>query len=569
MKTKQKTKYLILLTIILLLAGIVRFWKLNNIPPGVWYDEAYNALDAIRAEENHDWKIFYPENYGREGLYINILSLSFKIFGINNFALRFPGALIGFLTVLGFYLLLRQFKLKRPTILLGSFALATSFYHLNFSRIAFRAILVPFLLVWSFYFFYKGLRKYAMVIQQKQNKHHLTETSQIAGKVLANFLLAGLITGLGLHTYIAYRVAPLIFVILLVFFIIAYPGFLKHYKKAIALFLIGAILSAGPLLWYFYNNPSAFTGRTDAVSIFNAPDMSFLQAFSKSLIYHLQSFVLIGDQNQRHNYNGLPLLPAVWSLFFLIGWAISAREIILGLKQRLHQKRISRKLFSISLLSQAIFWTMLIPGVLSLEGIPHALRIIGVIPALFIFIALPFEYLQNLYLRLKKSPFYKIRLYRWKLMQVSFVGLMLTFVLTGFGQLYLYFQLWANNPQTFEAFQGDLYALGQIIKQQPLKKENYILIDSTTPIINVPAENSGEKTLVFSAYPIIKDYRLFSLGAVTEMTKTIDCSDSQIVLKPGLSPDNLQVIQNYCRNLHLEKEVFTNLNNKVEVWILK
>ncbi len=257
----SKRKLTIILFIAILgLASFLRLWHLNQTPLGVWYDEAYNALDALKASENNNYKIFYPENYGREGLYINILALSFKIFGVNNFALRFPSALFGILTIIGFYFLLRKFKLYHTTILLAVFALATSFYHLNFSRIAFRAIMVPFLLVWAFYFFFKALKD----IKQNNKTNSLSSTTKrtVLQKIFSgnnlNFFLSGLLTGLGLHTYIAYRVAPLIFVVFLIVFLIIYPKFLKKYWKGVLFFLLGAIISAGPLLFYFYQNPSAF-----------------------------------------------------------------------------------------------------------------------------------------------------------------------------------------------------------------------------------------------------------------------------------------------------------------------
>jgi len=562
--SKQKIT-LILIGILLLLATGLRLWHLDQTPPGVWYDEAYNALDALKAFENNNYQIFYPENYGREGLYINILAFSFKIFGVNNLALRFPSAFFGILTILGFYFLLKSFKLYHTTILAGVFALTTSFYHLNFSRITFRAIMVPFLLTWSAYFFFQGFN----LIQKKVSAQPTARKYPWYKNPLLFFFLAGLSTGLGLHTYIAYRVVPLIFIILLITFLIIYPKFLKNYWQAIVIFLIGAVVSAGPILFYFYQHPQAFSGRTDAVSIFNSPEMTTGQAFWKSLSYHLQSLIFIGDGNQRHNYNSFPLLPAVWALFFSIGFAISIKEIFNSLIRRFKNKKPSQ-LFLPSLFAQATFWVMLIPGVLSLEGIPHFLRIIGITPAIFIITALPFNYLRRLYLHLKKSPFYKLKLWRWKIMQLAFIGLVVTFFLTGISQMYLYFNLWAHSPKTAEAFQQNWYQLGQFIKQQPSQKENYFIMNKNISVDQNNRHNIPEKSLEFSAYPQIKKYQIYNTADNFEkLFDTVDCSNSQFILQPNNPLLALKKIKNYCRNLKLQETTIPNSTPPIKIWMLK
>jgi 4-amino-4-deoxy-L-arabinose transferase-like glycosyltransferase len=521
--------------------------------------------------ESGDYKIFYPENYGREGLYLNALTLSFKVFGVNNFALRFPSAVFGILTILGFYFLLRKLKLTKTTTILGIFILATSFYHLNFSRIAFRAIMVPFLLTWSFYFFAKG---FYIIKDKMTNEYGLTR--RILNGALFNFFMAGLLTGAGLHTYIAYRVVPLIFVIILFVSLIVYKKFLANYWKAILIFLVGAIITAGPILFYFQQNPAAFTGRTDAVSIFNSPDMTVPEAFGKSLSLHLQSFFFIGDGNQRHNHSSLPLLPAVWSLFFAIGFFISLKEISSNLIRRFFSASDFEptKLLLPALIGQAIFWPMLIPGVLSLEGIPHSLRIIGVIPAIFLLTVLPFEYLRRLYLHLKASPFYTMKHWRWLIMQTAFSVLVGTFVLTGIFQSYTYFELWAKNQKTADSFQQDLSRLGRFIKRQPLKEHNYLLLGNHVGVNKNNRSDFSEKSLLFSSYPMIKDYIAYNVDEnITGLVNgdAIDCSDSQFILQQNIPLLALKKIKNYCPNLELQEIPLVTPVKIVEekFWVLR
>src|SRR3989339_1097576 len=185
------------LILIILIAGFLRFYDLKNTPPGLWSDEAMNGTNTIQALEGNKWKIFYPENFGREGLFINIQSLSVAVFGHTPWALRLPSAIFGLLTVLGLYFLTKELFSGRVS-LFASFFLATSFWHINFSRIGFRAIMAPFFLVWALYFL---LRFY---------KNEGSNFSQTLSAVFG-----GILFGLGFHTYIAYRITPLILLSLL------------------------------------------------------------------------------------------------------------------------------------------------------------------------------------------------------------------------------------------------------------------------------------------------------------------------------------------------------------------
>jgi predicted membrane-bound mannosyltransferase len=150
----------------LLLLGIIgiaiffRFYQLELVPPGLYPDVAINGTDAIESLKTGQFKLFYPGNNGREGLFIWFDALSIYLFGAGIYALKFPAALAGTLTVIGLYLLGKELfgKKGENAALLASFFLAVSFWPVNFSRIGFRAILVPLCLVFAFYFFTKGFR---------------------------------------------------------------------------------------------------------------------------------------------------------------------------------------------------------------------------------------------------------------------------------------------------------------------------------------------------------------------------------------------------------------------------
>jgi hypothetical protein len=60
-----------------------------------------NGNNALEVLETHRFEVFYPENGGREGLYINIAAGFVRWLGNEPWVLRLPAAIFGWLTVLG------------------------------------------------------------------------------------------------------------------------------------------------------------------------------------------------------------------------------------------------------------------------------------------------------------------------------------------------------------------------------------------------------------------------------------------------------------------------------------
>jgi 4-amino-4-deoxy-L-arabinose transferase-like glycosyltransferase len=180
-----------LLFAILIAAFALRFTNIENIPSSIYPDEAQNGVDGQIANATGNYKWFYPTNNGREGLFINIQAMSIKYLGNTTFALKIPSIIFGTLTVLGVFLLTYELFQSYIAGLIAAYLIAFSYWAINFSRIGFRAIMLPFILSFAFYFLFKGLRT----------------------KKLHDFIIAGFIYGLGLHTYIAFRVSPLVLIV--------------------------------------------------------------------------------------------------------------------------------------------------------------------------------------------------------------------------------------------------------------------------------------------------------------------------------------------------------------------
>src|SRR3989344_3510472 len=107
-KNPGKTLFLGLTVFVLILGVFFRFYQIKEIPLGLYPDEAMNGSNAQEALATGAFKIFYPENNGREGLFINIQALSVWYFGNTPWALRGVSAFFGTLTILVVFLLAKE-----------------------------------------------------------------------------------------------------------------------------------------------------------------------------------------------------------------------------------------------------------------------------------------------------------------------------------------------------------------------------------------------------------------------------------------------------------------------------
>ena len=433
--------------LILVVATFFRFYKITETPPGLYPDEAANGVNALDALSTGRFKVFYPENNGREGLFMNIQALSVNVFGAQPWALRVVSGVFGTLTVLGLFFLTRLLWSDRIA-LLASYLMAVSFWPVNFSRIGFRAIMLPFILVWAFYFLWKGL----------------------IDKKLSWLAIAGLIYGVGFHTYISWRVSPLLIVL---FFLILL--FNREYKKSFVIksllvLIVFSILAASPLLLYYLKNPADFLGRAAQVSIFNMS--SPITALTESTIKTLSMFNIYGDGNWRHNLAGRPELFWPIGLGFLIGLIATARH-------RMSYKHI----FLIGWLL-----VMLLPNFLAPEGAPHALRALGALPAVFIFSALGlnaiYEKSQRHFNRALLEPKNDPRFNQIKRIkkELSLLAILLL-IFIGVWEGRTYFVVWGDKLEVMNNFEQRLTDIGNYLKNLPPDTKKIVVVNENGSII--------------------------------------------------------------------------------------
>ena len=104
----MQNKTLLLFIGVLIIGAFFRFYLIQEIPPGLYPDEAMNGNNAVEALSTGAFKVFYPENNGREGLFINMQAVAIRALGTEPWVLRLVSANFGTLTIAGLWLLARE-----------------------------------------------------------------------------------------------------------------------------------------------------------------------------------------------------------------------------------------------------------------------------------------------------------------------------------------------------------------------------------------------------------------------------------------------------------------------------
>jgi len=336
---------------VLILAAVLRFYHLGSNPPSPYWEEAalgYDAYSILKTGKDfhgNSWPLVAFESFGdyKPSLYFYATVPSVVIFGLNTFAVRFPSALFGTLTVLLVYFLIKD----KRTALIASLLLAISPWHLQLSRAGFEANLGLFLLVLGVFW----------------------------SPALA----------LSMFAYHANRIlAPLLFLVL------AATGRIKNFWRSSLVFLVLIL----PILWQF-NSPvvrqrfaetSAFTtlepiiksnqliaadGGGIIARLIHHRFWQYSQIFLTNYFSHFNFNYLFlqGDANPRHS------IQTVGGLYL-----IEAPFLLYGLLQSL-KKRTKTDLMLLA-------WLFLapIPAALTLAS-PHALRSLAMLIPLTIFTA--------------------------------------------------------------------------------------------------------------------------------------------------------------------------------------
>lgn len=167
----MKNKFNTLLLIVVCIIGVIlRFVGLSDNPPSLTWDEAawgYNSY-SLGIDGKDEFGRFLPvdylESFGdfKPPVYAYLGILPVKIFGLTEFATRFPSAFFGSLTILATYFLIKRIFFKsvhsEAYALITAGILAISPWHILLSRAAFEANVATFFIVAGILFFLGGIQ---------------------------------------------------------------------------------------------------------------------------------------------------------------------------------------------------------------------------------------------------------------------------------------------------------------------------------------------------------------------------------------------------------------------------
>ena len=344
----------ILVVFLTTLAFALRVYRLPEVPIGLHADEAANGLDALDIL-NGRGAVFFERNNGREPLFIYLEAISVALLGATPFALRLTSAVIGALTIPAVYWMVREAFVGEDSVpaFWTAALLAVSYWHVNFSRLGYRAITLPLLAALAFAAFWRAWRRLAA-----------------GGRFPWPWLiLCGLFVGGSLYTYISARLLPV-----LVVFVAAAgalgPGCSAQRTRRIAagVVVIGAVALAVflPLGLYFLGNPDSFMGRAAGVAVASTGSSpgSTLKDLALNALKTARMFGVAGDTNWRHNPATRPAFDAVLSAWLAGG-------VVLAWLRR----RSLPYLFTLA-------WLVIlaVPALIS-DGAPHFLRTLVILPA--------------------------------------------------------------------------------------------------------------------------------------------------------------------------------------------
>ncbi len=287
---------------ILIVSFVFRLYRIDAIPTDPESDHVEASLD-VQDILDGQYRIFFPRNTGREPTQFYLTAALSRVFGFGFVTLKLTMALVGALNVIPMYLLGKEL-LNRKLGLLAAFFTAISYWHVIISRIGLRISLAPLWTSVTLYFLFRALR---------------------AGK-RNDFVWTGMSLGLGLYGYMAFRIVPLLIVVLcaLKLLLDRGPGFdLKRFVMNLIVLVVTSAVVFLPLLRYMYDEPKAFWYRTltRTTTLETGIQRSATEVFADNVKNALLMFNWIGDDAWPEGVGGKPSLDYVSGALLVLGMA--------------------------------------------------------------------------------------------------------------------------------------------------------------------------------------------------------------------------------------------------------
>ena len=448
------------------LGAVVRFWAAWRAP-GFWYDEAIYALDSLDVWRNPGyWPIFFDrEDHMREPLYMYFQALVLGIFGVSVEVFRGGSAAIGTLTIPTIWLLAREWR-GRIFAAIAVAVFVTMRWHVHFSGLGFRTITAPLFSALTMLFLLRYLR-----LCRWQDA-----------------VACGAALGVGLYTYLAFRLMPIVVMVPLLAAVIGTLWRRDAFRPlafGISLIVGTSALVFLPLGVHYLRNPQHFSGRSNEVTLTQRPDAANIimkQARDVALMPLVR-----GDHVGKHNLPGPPrflqlidtdpeIVAEVWSaeretasleipprepmdphgtgvpVFGLPGGVLFYAGLLLALGAALRGDTGALAILSLLVIGS-------LSSVLSF-GAPNMLRLTLIIPAACCLVALAMEELRN---RVASAAFLTTPSSRRIASVVVIVNLLLPMAWRDYQRQ----AAWPTHPMVPFEFNAELADIGRFLAAQP------------------------------------------------------------------------------------------------------
>lgn len=365
MQTCQKS--ILWAILVTLISASVIFFQFNQIPADLTRDEIEFVQLAVQLGEQ-SYTPYSEHATGHATPYFYVLLASFKLFGLNQFALRFPAALFGILTSIALF---GVFKLvftsgtlsvaipgkKRPleidTALLLTLIFITMRWFFGFARFSFEATFVLFLELVSLY-------AVLYFIQKPKRTMWL--------------IISAVFAGLAYNSYQPGRI----------FFIVPVLALMLHKETRIfrnfALFGGVFALLIAPLTWYLSQNQDIRIQQQLYLKDGSRTAMDKVMFFFDNVWRNTKLFFVEGDASGRHNYPFRAALNPIIAFISFTGLV----QVLKGIKQKTH------------LLFLVYFGLAMGPTLLTYpHENPNMLRTVTVLPAIVYFVGLGIQALHE------------------------------------------------------------------------------------------------------------------------------------------------------------------------------
>lgn len=466
-------KIYLLVLILTLFGGFLRFYKLGQNPPSLTIDEVsfgYSAYSILKTAKDENGN-FMPLTFRSTGDYKNpfliyTLVPSIRLFGLNEFSVRFTTALFGTLTIPLFFFL-ASLLIDRKVALIGTIFLTISPWHIYLSRLTSETVMGVAILILGVLLFLNIWR----------------------GRLWA--FSSALILGISLYAYHSLRY----FVPILILYLFLYSNKINNQDRTkMFIFFVTGLIATMPLLYM-----TIFGGaNTRAGMVFLSNDIDYTRyviidhlyrefQFGTLADFFLKPLTFFSNENfllfffwiKRYlNYfqpdflffNGLNMT-SLGTIGLGVLYLFELPLLLVGIG-RLIKEKIKNKW-------TIIFWILIgiIPASLT-NNEQHAGRSFIILPALVMVIAIGVEGFFQWIKRLRNNYF--------KISILTFYFFLVTFTIT---QAFLIFAIHFPT-QRGEAFmegtkQSVLYALENKDKFQEVVYDPYRGIEAPY-IVNIP-----------------------------------------------------------------------------------